>query len=330
MHYRPLGTTGIDVSAISFGAGPVSGLMTGADFQEQCAVVQHALSTGVNWFDTAATYGEGRSEESLGRVLGVVGKGQQVHIATKVRLRAEQLEDIQSAVRQSLNESLQRLRLPQVTLLQLHNSITANRGDEPTSITPEDVLGPGGVAEAFDQLRQQGLIAHAGLTGIGQPEALREVIRSGRFATMQIPYHLLNPSAGREMPVGFSETKYGNVIEDCAKLRMGVFAIRVYAAGALLDEPPSAHTLKTPFFPLALYQRDRQRAVELARQLGPAASLQATALRFVLGEDRISSAILGIGRAEHLDAALFAAFRSSGSAPDLEELERLLAPIWSC
>src|SRR4029077_10254009 len=99
----------------------------------------------------------------------------------------------------SLEKSLDRLRLPRVTLLQLHNSITHERGDEPTSVTPQDVLGQGGVAEAFLQLQAEGLALHLGLTGIGQPAALTEIIRSGLFATMQTPYHLLNPSAGRLM-----------------------------------------------------------------------------------------------------------------------------------
>ena len=60
------------------------------------------------------------------------------------------------------------LRLPSVTLLQLHNSITARRGDEPTSLAPQDVLGRRGVLEAFQKLRAEGLVRHLGLTAIGQ------------------------------------------------------------------------------------------------------------------------------------------------------------------
>src|SRR5262249_19964776 len=147
-----------------------------------------------------------------------------------------------------------RLRLPKVTLLQLHNSVTRKRDDEPTSITPGDVLGPGGVAEAFQQFRAEGLVDQVGITGIGQPAALTEVIRSGQFATMQTPYHLLNPSAGSTVGQEFAETNYGNIITPCAEQGMGVFAIRVLAGGALADNPPSPHTLKTPFFPPALYE----------------------------------------------------------------------------
>ena len=69
MMYRVLGRTGVRVSVVSFGAGPVSGLMTGTDAGAQRATIGRAIEAGVNWFDTAAGYGQGQSEANLGRVL---------------------------------------------------------------------------------------------------------------------------------------------------------------------------------------------------------------------------------------------------------------------
>jgi aryl-alcohol dehydrogenase-like predicted oxidoreductase len=313
MEYRKLGSTGLRVSVLAFGAGPVSGLMTGAEIDRQAVVVRRAIEAGINWFDTAATYGGGRSEESLGAVLKQLGQPAEIHIATKARLMPEDLGNIGESVRESLASSLARLGLQRITLLQLHNSITRNRGDEPTSITPDDVLGKGGVLEAFESLRAKGLVDHLGLTGIGQPEALRDVVNSGSFATMQIPYHVLNPSAGRIAPQNFTETNHGNVIADCAAQNMGVFAIRVFAAGALLDLEPSAHTLKTPFFPLALYKRDRRRAALLAERLGQGKNMQEFATRFALSHPAITSAIIGFGEPAHIDEALRGA--SGGPLP---------------
>lgn len=304
MRYRTLGKTGIQVSELAFGAGPISTLLVGDDQARQRAVVEHAIRAGVNWFDTAATYGGGQSERSLGRVLAELGAAGRVHVATKVRLVGDDLADIRGAVGRSVRASLERLQLNRVTLLQLHNSITARRGDEPTSLTPEDVLGSGGVADAFDELRSAGLVEHAGITGIGQPSALSEVIRSGRLATMQVPYHLLNPSAGRDMPDDFNETDYGNIIADCAAKGMGVLAIRVFAGGALLGNSPSPHTFKTPFFPLALYQRDQQRATRLQEFLGPGRRLAHEAVRFALAHPQIHSAIIGFGQTWQVDEAI--------------------------
>ena len=136
--------------------------MVGDDGQRQRTVVAHAIKRGVNWFDTAATSGGGQSEVSLGRVLQELGAAARVSVATKVRLAVEDLGDIRGVVRQSLEGSLRRLKLSRVTLLQLHNSITPGQGDEPTSITPDDVIRLGGVADAFEQLRAEGLVSHFG------------------------------------------------------------------------------------------------------------------------------------------------------------------------
>ncbi len=309
MNYRPLGSTALSISALAFGAGPVSRLMTAADEGAQTAVVRRALEAGINWFDTAATYGGGASERSLGATLERLNWQQPVHVATKVRLDADDLSDIDGAVRRSVCGSLERLRCDRVTCVQLHNAITHERGDEPTSITPQDVLGANGVLAAFERLRREGVVDLLGLTGTGAPAAMKEVIHAGSFDTLQVPYHLFNATAGAEPPAGFRETDYGNVIAECRAAGMGVLAIRVFGAGAILDAPPSPHTLKTPFFPLDLYERDRARAQSLAKELPPGESLADTAVRFVLEHEQIASAIIGFGEPQHVDAAARSASR---------------------
>ena len=296
MILRTLGRTGLKVSAVAFGCGPVSGLMTGSDDAAQLATVQRAIESGINWFDTAPGYGSGASETNLGRVLAELGAAEKVHVATKVRVPPEALDDPGDHVRRSVEESLTRLRLPRVTLLQLHNGITQNRGDEPAAITPADVLR---IAEAMAQVRDAGLVQHVGLTGTGQPEAMREVVRSGAFDTVQVPFNVLNPSAGG--PAVEGETDYGDIITDCAAQQMGVFAIRVFAGGALLDQVPSAHTLKTPYFPLALYERDLARAEEIRRRVAGRIPMGELAVRFVLMHPSVTAAIIGFGSPGHVD-----------------------------
>lgn len=298
MHQRILGRTGIPVSVVSFGAGPVSGLMTGSDFPAQLATVAAALEHGVNWFDTAAGYGAGASETNLGRVLAEL-RPEGVRVATKIRIPEKLRGPVELFVRQSVRESLQRLQVSQVALLQLHNSLTLQHSIEPASITPNSVLGE--VLPAFQQLQHEGLVQHLGLTGTGEPAAMRAVIRSGVFATLQVPYNLLNPSAG-QVGAPDGETDYGNIMADCAAMGLGVFAIRVFAGGALLGSPPSAHTLTTPFFPLSLFERDRERT----KRLGLANPAQ-EAVRFALAHPAVTSAILGFGSAEHVREILTSA-----------------------
>lgn len=330
MKYRPLGTTNLSVSEVSFGAGPVSALMTDGSFDDRLKVVSRAVELGINWFDTAAGYGAGKSEAHLGEVFAELKPTPQIHVATKVRLMIEQQSDLRPLVVESVRASLKRLCMPRVTLLQLHNSITPRRGDEPTSITPDDVLGPCGVLAAMEDLRAEGLVDHFGLTGIGHPDSLRLVMQSRRFATIQAPIHLLNPSALVETPHGFREPDYGGFLRDAKAMGMGLFAIRVYAAGALLCATPSAHTLRTPFFPLSLYERDHARATRLCERLGSVTALRELALRYVLSQSEISSAILGFGASDHIDEAVRISELPALTPAEFEHVVAVLEEIRLC
>lgn len=292
MKYRRLGRTGLLVSEISFGAGPVSGLMTGTDSERQVAVLKTAVQCGINWIDTAAGYGHGNSERSLGAALHELDPHEQIHIATKIRILRNSAVTVRQQIENGVTESLQRLRRSQITLLQLHNAVTEQPDQEPFSLTPEDVLQPDGVAAVFAELQQSGTITCCGLTGTGQPQALRQVLYSRQFDTLQIPYNRLNPSAGIVLTTDSSQTDYGNLLDDCAKLDLGAFAIRVLAGGAIAGNPPSTHTLTTPFFPLSLYQQDLQRARSIAAAEPPSEAVP-QAIRFVLQHPAVCSAIIG-------------------------------------
>jgi aryl-alcohol dehydrogenase-like predicted oxidoreductase len=95
--------------------------------------------------------------------------------------------------------------------------------------------------------------------------------------------------------------------------------IRALAGGALADNPPSPHTFKTPFFPLALYERDRRRATRLREQLGPGRKLPQEAVRFALAHPQVSSAIIGFGETWQIDEAL-AALHSRTPALDWDDV----------
>lgn len=327
MQYGELGATGLNVSAISFGAGPVPALMTQGDAGSQRATICRALEAGINWFDTAATYGGGQSEAALGAALRELGayessRSPEVHVATKVRLMPDHLDDISRFVRESVAGSLERLGTGRICLLQLHNSITQRRGDEHTSITPQDVLGPAGVLEVFEQLRSEGLVQHFGLTGLGDNAALREVLDCGAFAAIQVPYNLLNPSAGVVMPERFEETKYDNLMGACARADVGVIAIRALAGGALAGQPPSQHTLSTRFFPLALYERDQQRAARLVEALPEGLGVKEAAVRFVLSHPYVTTALVGFGSVDQVDEAVRFAEAGPLSRPILNDVIR--------
>jgi aryl-alcohol dehydrogenase-like predicted oxidoreductase len=85
MEYRELGRTGWKVSAISFGAWAIGGTWGKVDDQESLAALQRAVDLGVNFFDTADVYGNGRSERLLGQLKRE--RREPIYIATKAGRR---------------------------------------------------------------------------------------------------------------------------------------------------------------------------------------------------------------------------------------------------
>lgn len=298
---RVLGRTGLRVSCLAFGAGPVSGLMTGHNLESQTDTLKTLSKCGINWIDTAAGYGSGSSETNIGRVLAQLPHEirREFHVATKVRIDFDSSFSFSDQVRISLEASLQRLQLPKVSLVQLHNGVTAKRGDQPNSVALADVLDSGGILDALKSVQADGQAEFLGLTGTGSPGQMQAVVRTEEFDTIQVPYNLLNPSAGSHVAAEFSEQNYGNILEDCRSAGMGCFAIRVFAGGALLGQSPSCHTLKTPYFPLDLYRRDLERsAIINSRTSGSDRTRQS--IDFALAHPAIHSAIIGFGGPEHV------------------------------
>src|SRR2546423_14004221 len=147
MHTRKLGRTGLDVSVLTFGCGAVGGLMTRGAPADQERAVARALEAGINHFDTAPSYGDGASEENLGRVLTALKPN--VIVSTKVRLPAGR--NVAAAVAASLDASLKRLKRDHVDVFQLHNVIGASDGQ---TMSADEVLSD--VVPALTRAREQG------------------------------------------------------------------------------------------------------------------------------------------------------------------------------
>src|SRR5262247_3134339 len=124
MERRRFGKTGLEVSALGFGAGNVGGLMVRGTPADQERAVARALDLGINYFDTAPSYGDGQSEQNFGRVLKTLRPN--LIVGTKFRIPSEARGRVAEALTASLETSLRRLGLDRVDLLQLHNAISPN------------------------------------------------------------------------------------------------------------------------------------------------------------------------------------------------------------
>jgi aryl-alcohol dehydrogenase-like predicted oxidoreductase len=298
MEARLLGKTNLRISAVAFGAGPAPALLVSDDRQRQTEVVAEAIACGINWFDTAPTYGNGASEAALGAALAEL-RPSNVHVASKVRIPPEPPGDLREYVLGVVRSSLERLGIERLTLLQLHNAITLCDNDQPSSVCPQRVLGTGGILDAMEFVRQEGLCEHLGLTGIGAPAALAEAVSSERFASVQMPFSLVQPSAGYFVR-GEGIDNYDGLFPICEVHGVGVLAIRVFAGGAIAGQPPSEHTKRTPYFPLDVYERDRRRAEQVAAVLPEGLSINEAAARFAIHHAAVSSAIVGMASVEQV------------------------------
>ena len=329
MNYRTLGRTGLRVSEVGFGCGNVGGLMVRGSFQEQLEGVQRALDLGVNYFDTAPSYGDGLSETNLGRVLDHLKP--QAWVATKVHLR-HGLDDIKGAAHRSLEESLKRLGRDSVDLFQLHDGITMQRGGgiSGETIGIDDVLGKNGVADAFDSLRSEGLTRFAGFTGNGDTKALHKVVDSRRFDVVQAYYNLLNPSAGVSVPSAFVGYDFRHLIDRAAGHEMGVVVIRVMAAGALggasARQGHASPTIGSPMVTDSAYAGDEERASKLGFLVsGDIQSCPQAAVRFALMHTGVSTVLVGFSIRAQIEEGASASEKHPIPHEAISELRRLWA-----
>ncbi len=177
MKYRILGKTGYEISEVSFGSWAIGGTWGTVDDDTSMRAIQEAIDQGVNFFDTADVYGDGRSERLLGKLAN--SHKDKIYIATKAGRRLEPHiasgYSIQN-IRQFLERSLKNLDVERVDLLQLHCP--------PSQVYENEELFYG-----LDGLVKEGKIAHYGVSVEKVSEALRAMDYE-HLATIQIIYNM--------------------------------------------------------------------------------------------------------------------------------------------
>lgn len=318
MKHRTFGRTGIQVSEVVFGGGAVGGILVHKDDATKREAIRRALAGGINWIDTAAQYGDGKSEQALGWLLPEAGATP--YLSTKFNLDVGNLRDMPLQIEERLMASLTRLKRSSVDLLQLHNRIGSKPGGR--VMTVEQVLGKDGVADGLERLREKGLIRHMGITALGEAASVCEVIRSGRFDSAQVYYNLLNPSAGRTMPRAWTGQNLSGIIAACRANNVAVMAIRIFAAGIIAtSERTGRESILTTDTTLAEEER-KARAVfdTIGRDQGTRGQV---ALRFVLSNPDVSCAVIGSAELQHVDEALQAAAMGPLPPRTLAQLDAL-------
>jgi L-galactose dehydrogenase/L-glyceraldehyde 3-phosphate reductase len=308
VEYRTLGKTGIRVSAIGFGCGGNAQLMVGDDEALRLATIAAALEAGIDYFDTAAAYGDGSSERNLGRALAELGA--EPVISTKVVLQEEDLADPRSAVLRKFDEGLSRLGRDRVDALMLHNRVfVAPKGGRHavgSQLSLDHIFAANGVAAAFGEIVDSGRSTISGFTSYGgDVAAIEEMIGSGAFGALNASVNLLNPSAVVEAATDFPLANYGRAAAKAAEAGMGVMAIQVLARGVFTGAGPTEG-------------RDGEVA-GVARSCD--LSLAGVSTRYALSKAAISTVILGLSEPAHVVDAVAALERGPLTAEQIDALE---------
>jgi L-galactose dehydrogenase/L-glyceraldehyde 3-phosphate reductase len=327
MKTREFGRTGLEVSELVLGGGAVGGILVHADDDTKLAALRRALEGGINWIDTAPTYGQGRSETALGWLLDEVEETP--YLSTKVRIEVEDLSDIPGQIERSLEASFKRLKRDSVELLQLHNPIHAETGGGVSiasggAIGIDAVLRQGGVIEGLERAREQGLTRYLGLTALGQAGAVCEAIRSGHFDAAQVYYNMINPTAARALPEGFSGHDFSGVMAACQVVGAAVMNIRIFAGGALPSD--RRHGREAVIVDGSDLDIEAKRARAVFQHLGDGYGSRAqTALRFGLANPDVACVVFGMAEISHLEEALAAAEKGPLPQAALDQLNTAYA-----
>jgi aryl-alcohol dehydrogenase-like predicted oxidoreductase len=271
MQFSRLGQSVLEVSKIGFGCMSLKG-----DAAANELLFQRALDLGVNYFDTADLYDNGRNEEIVGALVKPVRA--QVVLATKVgnQMRPDgsgwDWNPGKDYIMSAVEASLRRLQTDYIDLYQLHGGTMDDPMDE--------------TIEAFERLKEQGKIRYYGISSI-RPNVIREYVQRSEIVNVMMQYSLLDRRPEEES------------LELLRKNGVSVVSRGAVAQGLLADKPAKEY--------LGWLAPQVAQAAEAIRQVTPEGGSPAqTAIQFVLQHQAIASAVVGIRTISQLQDAVAA------------------------
>ncbi|QFP78008.1 aldo/keto reductase [Deinococcus sp. AJ005] len=315
MHYRTLGKTGYDVSSISFGAWAIGGTWGEVSEADAMSALHKALDLGINFFDTADVYGDGRSERLIARLRQE--RPETFYVATKAGRRLDPHEAggyNARNLRGFIERSLQNLETETLDLLQLH-------------CPPPEVYERDEVFGVLDDFKTEGLLRAYGVSVETVDEALT-AIKHPNVSTVQIIFNIFRFKPAEQF---FAAAREANV---------GILA-RVPLASGLLTGKMTAQSSFAPDDHRSFNRHGEAfdkgetfsgvdfetglRAVDELRPLVPAGmTLAEFALRWILMFPEVSCAIPGAKNAAQAEANA----RAADLPPLSEDTMRGVADVY--
>lgn len=296
MQYNMLGKTDLKVSRLCLGCMTFGEPDRGSHAwtlpeESSRLIIQHALNGGINFFDTANSYSDGSSEEIVGRALRDFARREDVVVATKVYHASGTLKEglSRAQILRSIDDSLQRLGMDYVDLLQIH------RWDYNTPI--EETL------EALNDVVKSGKVRYIGASSMhahqfAQALELQKQHGWAPFVTMQDHYNLIYREEEREM------------LPLCSQEGVAVIPWSPLARGRL-TRPWGETTARVVSDEVGkkLYNESDENDAQIAQRLGSiaeetGATRAQVALAWLLSKPGIAAPIIGASREEQLEELL--------------------------
>jgi len=315
MKYRTFGRTGWQVSEIGYGMWQAGGQWGGSDDDESLRALNRAVELGCNFFATAYAYGDGRSEKLLGQLVRA-HPDKKLYNATKIPPKnrmwpAEphfRIEDVfpPDYIREYTEKSLKNLGLDSVDLIQFHVWDDTWADDERWQ-------------KAVADLKREGLIRAFGISvDRWQPDNVIRALRTGLIDAVQVIYNI------------FDQNPEDELFLVCRELNVAVIARVPFDEGTLtgtltLDTKfPEGDWRATYFVPENL-KASVERAENLRPLIPPGMTMPEMALRFILSNPDVSTAIPGMRKTKHVESNI-AASDKGGLDPEL--IQQLRAHRW--
>jgi len=306
-----------DVSRLALGGGGLGQVWGATDRAEAVATVHAAVAGGITFFDLAPLYGRGEAEAVIGEAFGKRPPSG-LRFTTKCQLGTPARGEGAATIRRHLERSLAAMGLDRVDVLFLHSNIIPDdyrfprdaavqaRFATPLSVYREEVV------PTFEALQRERLINAWGITGVGLPGTLIEVLKdASRPAVVQCVANCLDSAGGMRR---YDEpARPREVIAAARAAGAGVMGIRAVQAGALTDALDRELPADDPD------RRDFDRAAPLralARSLGTTTAKLAH--RYALGIDGVDTVVLGVKNRTELAECLAA----EAEGPPSTELAR--------
>jgi aryl-alcohol dehydrogenase-like predicted oxidoreductase len=316
VNYRALGSTGMEISEIGYGAWGIAGdAWLGAEDERSLEALNRAVDLGLNFIDTALAYGGGHSERLVGMV--VAKRNERIYVATKIPPKNQIWPAPDGVpvgetfpgdyVRECTERSLENLGLEALDVQQFH-------------VWQDDWVGEGDWLEAVDDLKREGKIRSFGVSiNDHQPENAIRLIETGVVDTVQVIYNI------------FDQSPEDRLLPACEEHGVGVIVRVPFDEGSLTGRITPDTTFDEGDFRNHYFRDDRkqevqQRVQKMVAELGVSEEeIAEVALRYILSHPAVSTVIPGMRSVTNVERNT--AVGDGRGLPD-DQVEKLKAHRW--